>query len=438
MRRLDQLECRRAAKRGKSLETMKLIEEEIGKWLNKLLGGFVEEIDSDAINVALLAGTAVLENLTVKPTCLQEHGLPVVLNRGTVGRVELDIPVGSLKSKPICVTIRDVLISVSPNPQVNLKKVLLEKHIFDWNQLGMDDTRIDPHSKLGRLLAKVADNIKITIENVHLRFEDTMSAQPSWHADKRTFSDRCFSMGFTLDRFVLEGCVLGADGTWEARSVKEQPRFLNKTVEVGTTAQEMSDHERRLMRTTHPAGFGMYLHDNELPLQGSGETEMQDWIAEMRGYIAHADYATSNAWLFGPVALTSKISIDKNSESEFRPCSSRIWSEAPVAEEDFHTAELGTEDELHVEVFVGGGQLQAGSGHFLQLHWAFETVKDGIGFGVTFFPGTNDEIASGGGGGDDPSAVLLQSEVNVQWSGKGVFQAAYLELCGSLLTFRDK
>ena len=59
---------------------MKVVEQVIGKWLNRLLGGFVEEIDSNSINVAMLAGTAVLDNLTVKPTCMQELGLPVVLN----------------------------------------------------------------------------------------------------------------------------------------------------------------------------------------------------------------------------------------------------------------------------------------------------------------------------------------------------------------------
>ena len=103
---------------------VKFVDQTISKWLNALLGGFVEEINADSINVAMLAGKARLENLTVKPTCLQELGLPVILNKGTVGRIELDIPMSALKSKPICVTVRDVLISVSPNPQVDLKRVL--------------------------------------------------------------------------------------------------------------------------------------------------------------------------------------------------------------------------------------------------------------------------------------------------------------------------
>ena len=375
-----------AARHAVRLATMpKSIDEVIVKWLNRLLGGFVEEIDKTSINVAMLGGSAVLENLHIKPNCLQELGLPVVLNRGTVGRIELTIPMSALKSKPIMVTIRDVLICVSPNPNVDLKQVRLEKHIFDWEQLGVDDTVIDPHSKLGRLLAKVADNIKITVENVHLRFEDRISSQPSWHADKATFPERCFSMGFTLDRLVLEGCVINAEGEWEARTVGEQLRFLNKTLSVGTTANEMSDEDRRLMQTVNPAGFGVYLHDGEIPLPSGEEVSMHDWKAEMRGYIAHADYATSNTWMVGPVSLKSKLSIDKN--ERFRPCSSRIWSEPPVAEEDFHDAELGVSDELHVEVFVSTQQLHVGSGHFLQLHWAFETLKDGIGLSVSFFPG---------------------------------------------------
>ena len=407
---------------------VKFVDQTISKWLNALLGGFVEEINADSINVAMLAGKARLENLTVKPTCLQELGLPVILNKGTVGRIELDIPMSALKSKPICVTVRDVLISVSPNPQVDLKRVQLEKHMYEWNQLGVEDVAIDPQSKLGRLLAKLADNIKITVESVHLRFEDTLSQQPSWHASKATFPDRCFSMGFTLDRFVLEGCVVGPDGAWETRSVAAQLRFLNKVISIGTSARDEQVGRRRVLRAENPAGFGMYLHHGEMPLQNA---EMEDWKAEMRGYIAHADFATRNSWLVGPIALTTKLSIDKH--EDFAPCSSRIWSEPPVAEEDFHFVELGKSDELHVELFIRPEQVEAGSGHFLQLQWAFETVKDGIGFGVSFFPGHEEEPDEDEG---EPAA-LLQTDAHVQWGGKGAFTPVFIQLGGTTLTFRD-
>ena len=76
-----------------------------------------------------------------------------------------------------------------------------------------------------------------------------------------------------------------------------------------------------MLRAENPAGFGMYLHHGEMPLQNA---EMEDWKAEMRGYIAHADFATRNSWLVGPIALTTKLSIDKH--EDFAPCSSRIWS----------------------------------------------------------------------------------------------------------------
>jgi hypothetical protein len=45
------------------------------------------------------------------------------------------------------------------------------------NQEGPD---VDLNSKLGRLLAKIADNIVVTVDNVHIRLEDTLSGQPSW------------------------------------------------------------------------------------------------------------------------------------------------------------------------------------------------------------------------------------------------------------------
>ena len=51
----------------------------------------------------------------------------------------------------------------------------------------------------------MADNIQITIENVHIRFEDSLSAQPSWSTE--SVPQRCFSLGLVLDRLTLQGAV---------------------------------------------------------------------------------------------------------------------------------------------------------------------------------------------------------------------------------------
>ena len=63
---------------------------------------------------------------------MAELGLPVVLNAGSVGSVDIEIPIAALRSKSVRITVRDVLIAVSPNPDINVKKAQLDKHLYAW------------------------------------------------------------------------------------------------------------------------------------------------------------------------------------------------------------------------------------------------------------------------------------------------------------------
>ena len=119
------------------------IEGLICRTLNKVLGNFVEDISADSLNLAVLSGRASLKNLQVRPECIQEMGLPVKLNAGLIGSIVIDIPITSLLSKPIVVTIRDILVSLSPDRDVKLKRVLLKKQLHDWNSLADVEPAVD-------------------------------------------------------------------------------------------------------------------------------------------------------------------------------------------------------------------------------------------------------------------------------------------------------
>ena len=279
--------------------------------LNSVLGSFVEEITPESVSVAMLRGQVTLENLTVRPSCFEALGLPVVLNVGKVGSLVLDIPMRALKSKPIRVTIRDVLVCVSPSPTTDPKKAQLEKHLFDWAKLEAGDGEIDPASRLGLILDKVLDNIAVELENVHIRFEDTLSCQNSWRCE--THPDRCFSLGLTLDHLLLEGCLVsvGADGaaTWKVGSVKGALRFLNKRITIGSAqdvrwqqqGQQMQGAAQdggssrvrgRRARYNNPTGLGLYLNHGERPLP---HADRHEWAEEMRSYIAQRHVETGQS-----------------------------------------------------------------------------------------------------------------------------------------------
>ena len=236
-----------------------MIRKHIIRVLNETLGGFIEEVTADSLTASVRSGKASLENVRVRPECMQEMGLPVTLNAGTIGSIEIDIPLTALRSKPIVVTIKDVLVSLSPNPEVNVKRVMLKKQIIKWNRLVADDTDpIDMNSKLGRLVGKIIDNIVIVIEDVHIRMEDTISSQRSWH-DPSTFDPtQCFALGITLDRVELQGCIIDEKGVWEEGCLKGATRFLNKRVVIGTHHQVQLWWRRRTVGLGRPLDSPFY------------------------------------------------------------------------------------------------------------------------------------------------------------------------------------
>jgi hypothetical protein len=348
--------------------------------LNKVFGSFIEEITPDAISVrylanrpyahpttptvgvsscahysvhwnievvrcrqvAMLKGRMTLENLSFKPSCCEELGLPVLLNAGSIGSLVIEIPrtLGGLKSSPLKVTIQDVLLSVRPNPATDLKRTQLDKHMFEWEQLEQADADVDPSSQMGMILAKVQDNLVIHVQNVHLRFEDTLSCQPSWRNESHP--NRCFSLGLTLDHLTIEGCLIDPQsGEWETGAEGGSLRFLNKKITIGSPRdvrwsppEEADDRGGRPRGTKalscNPSGLGVYLNHSERPLPTA---DLSVWKEEMRSYIAHTNTHTGNEWLLEPIAATCRLSFDKNATST--ACTSRIWQEEAAIQHDF-------------------------------------------------------------------------------------------------------
>lgn len=47
---------------------MKVLDEAISRWINKLFGGLIEPVAPESINVKAREGIAQLENLTIRPS----------------------------------------------------------------------------------------------------------------------------------------------------------------------------------------------------------------------------------------------------------------------------------------------------------------------------------------------------------------------------------
>ena len=198
----------------------KVLEKKIRRALHDTIGSFVD-LKEDSLNLALASGKAILgPGLALRPDAFARLGLPVVLVSGYVESIDITIPTLHLKTKPIIVAVKKVLVTVSPNPNTNTKRAVLIAHDRKWEQAGDDDEGTDPDSKIGKILQKLVDNMHIVLEDVHVRLEDSRTSQQK------------YAMGFVMDRFEMGSCVV-QNGVWRETCVKQIQRYLNKVFEVG-------------------------------------------------------------------------------------------------------------------------------------------------------------------------------------------------------------
>lgn len=99
-----------------------MLEGLISSVLNRFLGTFIEDLDSDQLNISLWSGSVKLENLQIKPTLFDTMPLPFTLHYGKIGKIELEIPVINIASSPLKIKISDVFIFIKP------------KHFDMWNE----------------------------------------------------------------------------------------------------------------------------------------------------------------------------------------------------------------------------------------------------------------------------------------------------------------
>jgi len=94
----------------------------ISSVLNRVLGGFIQDLDANQLNISLWSGTVKLENLQIKPTLFDTMPVPFQLAFGKVGLIYLEIPYTSIFSSPLVIEISDVNLLVRPKDYADWKE----------------------------------------------------------------------------------------------------------------------------------------------------------------------------------------------------------------------------------------------------------------------------------------------------------------------------
>ncbi|KAK7058962.1 Vacuolar protein sorting-associated protein 13 [Paramarasmius palmivorus] len=207
---------------------------------NRILAPYVENLDMNQVNYGIGQGQLTLRKLRLKRGALDKFRLPVDVLEGHLGKFTLSLHWMNLGNQPVEILIEDVSLLVVPSTQnkydpaeeenralaAKLERVenaeLLhmrgqpEKSAGELCASGLltplDNTLPDDESPqqqglMASLIAKIINNLQVTIKNIHIRYEDKLSVP-----------GHPFAVGVTLASFA----AVSVDDNW-------QPAFIEST-----------------------------------------------------------------------------------------------------------------------------------------------------------------------------------------------------------------
>ncbi|KAM1215633.1 hypothetical protein ACFX13_012262 [Malus domestica] len=157
--------------------------------LRRYLGEYVHGLSVEALRISVWQGDVVLKDLKLKAEALNSLKLPVTVKAGFIGTITLKVPWKSLGKEPVIVLIDRVFILAYPLTDGQNLKEDREK-LFEVKLQQIEETEaatLEAMSKsklgspppgnswLGSLIATIIGNLKISISNVHVRYEDSTS-----------------------------------------------------------------------------------------------------------------------------------------------------------------------------------------------------------------------------------------------------------------------
>jgi vacuolar protein sorting-associated protein 13A/C len=176
----------------------------VAKLLNKYLGKFCKNVDSEQLKISVFSGLCrglvltafiffdilgevTLKDVEVKASGLDFLRLPLSVLCGSVGRIHLKAKWTALGSEPVRITLENVFVIAGPKEDfsgdekeelayaIDDKKSKLEADEADFlerEKNRAEGKKDDEDSFTARLTEKIIDNIQIIIKNIHIRYQD--------------------------------------------------------------------------------------------------------------------------------------------------------------------------------------------------------------------------------------------------------------------------
>ncbi|KAL8954928.1 MAG: hypothetical protein Q9183_006866, partial [Haloplaca sp. 2 TL-2023] len=213
-----------------------MLEGLVANLLNRFLYMYVKNFNAQQLNVGIWNGDVKLRNLELRREALDQLHLPVNVVEGYLGSLTMSIPWTNLRGKPVQVNIEDVFLLAAPKEDaeyneeeevkrehsVKMEKLENAELLKQRNSEGLSQEEQQKNQSFTEsLTTAVVDNLQVSIKNIHIRYEDTISAP-----------GHPFAVGLTLKEFS----AVSTDADWRPSFVQSSSGTTHKLAVLGELA----------------------------------------------------------------------------------------------------------------------------------------------------------------------------------------------------------
>ena len=271
--------------------------------LNRFLGMYVKNFDPTQLKVGIWSGDVKLRNLQLRKEALDQLKLPINVVEGHLGELTIVIPWSNLRGAPVKVYIEDVFLLASPKEEaeydpeeddrrkqrIKMEKLDSAELLKERSQEGLSQEEQKKNQSFTQsLVTKIVDNLQVTVKNIHIRYEDSISAP-----------GHSFALGLTLEEFS----AVSTDGKWEPTFIQNSDAITHKLAKLGALAVYWNTD-------TDLIGTGREATDPDHEMISHDEM-----AAKFKSMIGSDDESTKNhQYILKPVSGQAKIEMDKSGD----------------------------------------------------------------------------------------------------------------------------
>lgn len=275
--------------------------------LNRFLGMYIRNFDPGQLKVGIWSGDVKLQGLELRKEALDQLKLPLNVVEGHLGALTLKIPWSNLRGQPVQVYIEDVFVLAAPKEDaewddeeeerrrqaVKIEKLDSAELLKERNQEGLSQEEQQKNQSFtDSLVTKIVDNLQITVKNIHIRYEDSISTP-----------GHPFALGLTLEEFS----AISTDGEWKPTYIQDTMGPTHKLATLGSLAVYWNTD-------THLLSSG---REAELPDEPAISAH-EEMVGNFKDMIVKGEDTeqSGHQFILKPVSGQAKIEIDKSGKTD--------------------------------------------------------------------------------------------------------------------------